>query len=76
MVWRNKEAYLNRPVRERIRLTAESAGLKPYRESEVAIVPKKRGKTAWREGPLLPSSVQKRERRLDCPCEGRLNPSE
>jgi len=47
-----------------------------HRESEVAIVPEKRGKAAWREGPLLPSSVQKRERRLDCPREGRLNPSE
>jgi hypothetical protein len=46
-----------------------------HRESEVAIVPEKRGKAAWREGPLLPSCVQKRERLLDCPREGRLNPS-
>jgi len=42
----------------------------------VAIVPKKLGKAEWREGPLLPSSVGRRERLPDCPREGRLNPGE
>jgi hypothetical protein len=76
MVWRSKRAYLHRPVRKRIRANLENAGMKPYRESEVVIVPKKRGKAAWREGPLLPLRVPKRERLLDCAREGKLNPSE
>jgi hypothetical protein len=54
----------------------ESAGTKPSRESEVAILPVNLGKTEGREGPLLPSFVQCWEKQPDCPREGRLNPVE
>ena len=63
-----------RPVGKRIRGEPENAGTKPGRESEVAAVPKKLGKTEWREGPLLSSSERNRERQPDCPRKGRLNP--
>jgi hypothetical protein len=66
----------NPAVGKRIRETPESAGTKSNRESEVAVVPKKLGKAEWRKGPLLPSSVRRRERLPDCPREGRLNPGE
>src|SRR5450759_2692192 len=56
-----------RPVGKRIRANPESAATKPGRESEMAEVPRKRGRTAWREGPLLSSSAQSNERQPDCP---------
>src|SRR5450759_4191526 len=63
-----------RPVGKRIRANPESAATKPGRESEMAEVPRKRGRTAWREGPLLSSSAQSNERQPDCPRKGMLNP--
>ena len=51
----------------------ESAVTMPGRESEVAIVPMNLGITEGREGPLLPSSVQRWERQPECPRKGRLN---
>jgi hypothetical protein len=52
----------------------ESAEPTPGRESEVATVPLKPGITGSREGPLLSSSERNRERLLDCPRKGKLNP--
>ena len=63
-----------RLVERRIRVKPESAATKPGRESEVAEVPVKLVRNEWREGPLLSSSEQSRERLPDCPREGRLNP--
>jgi hypothetical protein len=63
-----------RPVGRRIREKPESAAAKPGRESEVAEVPEKLAISEWREGPLLSSSEQSRERLPDCPRKGRLNP--
>jgi len=46
----------------------------PGRESEVATVPMNFGRTEGREGPLLSSSEQSKERQPDCSRKGRLNP--
>src|SRR5215471_16561608 len=54
-------------------MNSESAGTTPNRESVVVVVPMKLGKTECREGPLLPSSVQRWERQPECPRKGRLN---
>ena len=51
----------------------ESAGTKPSRESEVAILPVNLGKTEGREGPLLPSWVPCWKRQPDCP-QGKAQP--
>ena len=63
------------PVGKRRREVPESAGPTLSRESEVVIVPVNLGTTGGREGPLLSSRVPRWERLLDCPREGRLNPS-
>jgi len=40
----------------------------------MAEVPMRRGRTAWREGPLLSSSVPSKERQPDCPARGSSTP--
>src|SRR5207253_2586029 len=58
-----REAYKGKP---------ESAATKTGRESEMATVPLNFGKTGGREGPLLSSSDQNRERQPECPRKGKL----